>query len=311
MNVRRTPQPSRMQGFRDVALAVLLAIAVHLAGLGLLWLGSLSWQPNKPLRAAPAFTLVDAAPYVAAERREQLAEQQERAAQQRLEQAQREQARREAELEQQRRQEQERQTQQQQRQALLEQQRAEQLARESEMAQQRQAEQLRQQQRELREAEQQRRLDELEDLRRQRELAQQEREAQERRLAELAEQREIQAEQRRAEAESERLRLASEQAEQQQREASLRDEYGSTIAELVKRNWIRPGNTRPGVRCNVRVVQIPGGEIIDSAIASPCNADELTRRSIIAAVERTAVLPYRGYEDVFEREIVFTFVYDG
>ena len=134
---------------------------------------------------------------------------------------------------------------------------------------------------------------------------------QERRLAELAEQREAERQRVAAEAEAERLRLAREQAEQAARRATLEEEYVATIAELVRRNWIRPATTNPGVQCAVQVVQIPGGDIIDQAIVSPCNADDITRRSIEDAVERTAVLPYRGYEDVFQREIRFVFRYDG
>ena len=76
-------------------------------------------------------------------------------------------------------------------------------------------------------------------------------------------------------------------------------------------NWLRPPTAQPGLRCRLRVVQIPGGEIISSAIVGACNADEATRRSVIAAVERAGTLPYRGFEDVFEREIEFTFSYDG
>jgi len=286
-------------------LALLLAIAVHLGGFGLLWLGSQNWQPRKPPEVA-AFTLVDAAPMVRRQEREQLAEQQAEAARQALEQArlderarQQEQALQQAERDRQ---------EEQQRQTLLERQRQEQLAREQEQA--RQLEEQRQLDRERREAEQQR-MRELEELRRQREQAEADRREQERRLAELAEQREAERRRLEAEAEAERLRLAREQAAQTERRATLRDEYVLTIAELVRRNWIRPSTTNPGVQCAVQVVQIPGGDIIDQAIVSPCNADEVTRRSILAAVERTAVLPYRGYEDVFEREIRFIFRYDG
>ena len=35
-----------------------------------------------------------------------------------------------------------------------------------------------------------------------------------------------------------------------------------------------------------------------------------TSLAIIAAVERVGTLPYRGFEDVFEREISFFFIYD-
>jgi colicin import membrane protein len=61
----------------------------------------------------------------------------------------------------------------------------------------------------------------------------------------------------------------------------------------------------------VDVVQIPGGEVISASISRRCNADDVTRRSIIAAVEKAGNLPYRGFEDVFEREISFFFLYDG
>jgi len=284
-------------------MAVLLTVLVHAAGFGLLWLGSLNWQPRKPPEVA-AFTLVDAAPFVDRQRNEQLAERQAEEAERRLREAREAEARRRQELEL----EQQQQRQEAERQALLERERQRQLEREREL--QREAEVRQQLERERREAEQQR-LRELEQLRRQREQAEAERLEQERRLAELAEQRAQEAERRQAEQEAERLRLAREQAEAEQRRATLGEEYVATIAELVRRNWLRPATTRPGVRCSVRVVQIPGGEIIDQTIATPCNADEPTRRSILAAVERTGQLPYRGYEDVFEREIEFVFRYDG
>ena len=294
---------------RDLARALLLALIVHVAALGLLWLGSLSWKPERP-EITPSFTLVDASPYVEARREEQRAQEAQRLreeeAQRLQEQERREEAERQRALERQR----EQQRQEAQRQAELERQRQQRLEREAEQRRQQLEEERRQLEQERRDREQARQR-ELDELRRQREAAQREREEQERRLAEIAEQREREAERRRAEQEAERLRLAREQAAAEERRGTLRDEYVATIAELVRRNWIRPPTTRPGVRCSVRVVQIPGGEIIDQAVASPCNADPATRRSIISAVERAAVLPYRGYEDVFEREIIFEFSYDG
>jgi colicin import membrane protein len=299
----RAQRQSRKQRLREELQAFGLALAVHAVAGGLLWLGSLTWQPERP-EIVPSFTLVDAAPLVEMQRNEAIAEQQAEAAERRLEQAQQEEAERRRELEQQQQLEQE----QAERQALLERQRREQLEREAEQA--RQAELQRELERQRREAEQAR-LDELRELRRRREEAQREREAQERRLAELAEQREREEQQRRAAEEAERLRLAREQAAAEERRGSLREEYVATIRELVRRNWLRPPTTRPGVECRVRVVQIPSGVIIDQAIASPCNADTATRESILSAVQRTEQLPYEGYQEVFEREIVFNFRYDG
>ena len=51
--------------------------------------------------------------------------------------------------------------------------------------------------------------------------------------------------------------------------------------------------------------------MISATIAGTCNGDEATRRSLVAAVERAGSLPYRGFKDVFEREIDFNFRYDG
>ena len=76
-------------------------------------------------------------------------------------------------------------------------------------------------------------------------------------------------------------------------------------------NWLRPDSAPSGIRCRLRIVQIPGGEVIQASVTSPCNADELTRRSIEAAVLRAQPLPYRGYESVFQRAIDFNFRYDG
>ena len=50
--------------------------------------------------------------------------------------------------------------------------------------------------------------------------------------------------------------------------------------------------------------------MISAVIAGTCLADEATRRSIIVAVERAGTLPYKGFEEVFEREIEFIFTYD-
>ena len=305
MKAQASQKPARRASpARDTLSALALALGVHLAGFGMLWLGSLSWAPKKPPQIAPSFTLVDASPYLEDQRREQLAEAQAEAAERRLEQARREEAERQQALQRQREQE----TQEEERQAALEAQRRRQLEREAEQA--RLAEERQQIERERREAEQAR-LRELEELRQRREQAQREREEQERRLAEIAERREQEEQRQREEAEAERLRLAREQAQAEERRGDLLDEYIARIAERVTRNWIRPPTTQSGIRCEVRVVQIPGGAIIDQAIAGRCNADESTRRSILAAVERTADLPYEGFEDVFSREIVFEFRYDG
>jgi len=91
--------------------------------------------------------------------------------------------------------------------------------------------------------------------------------------------------------------------------ATKGDEYYAAIQSQVTNNWLRPPTARSGLRCTLKIIQIPGGEVISAAILGKCNADEATRRSLVAAVER-AGLPYRGFEEVFQREIEFNFEYD-
>lgn len=288
----------RRQEIKDLARAFGLSLLVHAGFVVLLYLGAWNWpsfsQPVPTIRA----TLVDMAPIIERREAEQRAEE---------EQQRREEEERQAELERQRQAETERRLQEE----RERQRRVEERRREQELERQRRAdEEQRRIERERREAEQARQR-ELEELRRQREEAERRRLEEEERLRQIAEAREREEAERRAAEEAERLRLAREQAEAAARQATLREEYILTIQALVTQNWIRHPTTNPGVRCDVRVFQIPGGEIISTDIASPCNADEATRRSIIAAVMRTGELPYRGYESVFQREIIFTFSYDG
>lgn len=306
--------PQRKQAIKDQLQALGLALAVHAGVVLVLIVGTWNWQSFERDPPPVRVTLVDTGPIIEQRREEEAAERRaEEARQQELEQQRQEAERRRqqelererAEAEAQQRAEEERRQQEQERREAEERRR-----READERQRRIEEERRQVEEERRRAEQERQR-ELEELRRQREEARREREKQERRLAELAERREAEEAERQAREEAERLRLAEQNAEAEARRATLKEEYISTIRELVRRNWTRPPTTDPGVRCDVRVVQIPGGEIIDATIVSPCNADDATRRSIQTAVLRVGELPYRGYEDVFAREIVFTFRYDG
>jgi colicin import membrane protein len=173
---------------------------------------------------------------------------------------------------------------------------------------------LRQQQEQERLERLQKQREELEQVRRQREEAERQRIIEEERLKQLDARRQAEADaQRRARDEAELQRqLAAEQAEfKAGRLATLSEQYQLAIQAQVTNNWLRPPTARAGLRCKLKIVQIPGGEVISATIAGTCNADEATRRSLIAAVERAGSLPYRGFEDVFDREIDFTFRYDG
>ena len=154
----------------------------------------------------------------------------------------------------------------------------------------------------------------LEDIRKQREAADKQRKQEAERLKQIEARRQNEAiEQRRQLEAAERKKQidAEERAFRAGQLATERDKYVATIAAIVTQNWLRPPTAQAGLNCTVQVVQIPGGEVISSNIVGRCNGDEATRRSIIAAVERTGILPYRGFEDVFDREINFNFIYEG
>ncbi len=151
---------------------------------------------------------------------------------------------------------------------------------------------------------------EMDQLRKQREEAARQSRIDEERLKQLDARRQAEADaksQLQAEADMQRQMAAEFRAGQI---ATKGDEYYGAIQSQVTNNWLRPPTARPGLRCRLKIVQIPGGEVISAAIAGTCNADEATRRSLIAAVERAGSLPYRGFEEVFEREIDFIFTYD-
>lgn len=94
-------------------------------------------------------------------------------------------------------------------------------------------------------------------------------------------------------------------------DSGLQARYLAAIQSAVTDSWLRPDSAAPGLRCMLRIVQIPGGDVISVNVENPCNADPQTRNSIEQAVKRAEPLPYKGYEKVFQREINFNFTYDG
>lgn len=94
-------------------------------------------------------------------------------------------------------------------------------------------------------------------------------------------------------------------------EDSLRAEYLAGIQAAVTRQWARPISTKAGLKCLIKVNQIPGGGVIDVAVGSPCNASAVVKNSIVNAVKKADPLPYQGFEQVFDRKLNFIFQYQG
>lgn len=84
--------------------------------------------------------------------------------------------------------------------------------------------------------------------------------------------------------------------------------YQNMITQRVFRNWARPGTARDDLKCSVSVQQIPGGIVVSvRVIESECNGDERVRRSVLAAVQRASPLPQPSNPLLFLRTFRITF----
>ena len=83
--------------------------------------------------------------------------------------------------------------------------------------------------------------------------------------------------------------------------------YSVALKEAITRQWTRPESIPLGVPCQVRIRQIPGGEVVDVQVSGGCPYDALGKRSLEAAVLKASPLPYAGFEDVFSRDVILTF----
>jgi colicin import membrane protein len=186
------------------------------------------------------------------------------------------------------------------------------------------AEQERQQEQKQREQEEQRRVVEEQQLRerqdaerkKQAEVERQRRAEEERkRVAEIERKQKEEAERRRAAdaAKNQAARedeLLSQMKEEEGREAAansgLLNQYVAMIEQRIVRNWNRPPSARPGLECEVRVAQTPGGTVLSVQLGR-CNGDAAIRQSIEAAVMRSSPLPPPPDPRLFERNLVLVF----
>jgi colicin import membrane protein len=289
-----------MREFFSITWALILAISVHVIMAAIVVLGTMDWRPFKPpILTGMTIEAVMVDTGAIKKRREEARLEAERAVARRAEQE-----RRDKELEDRREREK--------REAEAEKERQRDLAakkREEDLRLQK----LRAKQEQDRKDRLQKQQKELEDIRKKRDEATRQRKIEEERLKQLDARRQAEADaQRQQQAEADmRRQMANEQAEFRAGQIATKgEEYIMAIQGQVTNNWLRPPTARPGLRCRLKIVQIPGGEVISAAIAGQCIADEATRRSIVAAVERAGSLPYRGFEEVFQREIDFIFRYD-
>ncbi|MGB5210511.1 MAG: TonB C-terminal domain-containing protein [Gammaproteobacteria bacterium] len=95
-------------------------------------------------------------------------------------------------------------------------------------------------------------------------------------------------------------------AEEDIRNSGMREQYAALIQQRVTRNWIRPPEARAGLRCELFVTQIPGGEVVAVRFGA-CDAGDTVKRSIEAAVFKASPLPRPPDPALFERNLVLDF----
>ena len=85
-----------------------------------------------------------------------------------------------------------------------------------------------------------------------------------------------------------------------------RIEYVAQIKDKIERNWLRPPGTASGLKCVVRVSQLPGGDVVQVDIQTG-SGNVAFDRSVEEAVLRSSPLPVPKDPSLFDRHIVITF----
>ena len=100
--------------------------------------------------------------------------------------------------------------------------------------------------------------------------------------------------------------LAAEEQRTGAVDAGLQARYAAAIRAAVERAWNKPPTARPGLHCQVRVTQVPGGTVTDVKIGT-CNGDAAVQESIKLAVNRASPLPAPPDPSLFERNLQLEF----
>ena len=87
---------------------------------------------------------------------------------------------------------------------------------------------------------------------------------------------------------------------------TARLEYIAQIRDKIERNWIRPPGVAPGLEANVRIAQIPDGEVVQVEIITS-SGNAAFDRSIEEAVLRSSPLPLPKDPSLFDRSIMIAF----
>ena len=83
--------------------------------------------------------------------------------------------------------------------------------------------------------------------------------------------------------------------------------YIAAIQQQVSGQWTRPESVPLGTRCRVVIKQLPGGQVMSAEVQPGCAMDQAGQDSLERVVLKAQPLPYRGFESVFNRTLIFNF----
>ncbi|WP_439449818.1 TonB C-terminal domain-containing protein [Stenotrophomonas sp. ATs4] len=89
---------------------------------------------------------------------------------------------------------------------------------------------------------------------------------------------------------------------------ALKRAYAESIRSRVLENWLRPASVLPGQHCSARIVQLATGTVINVETQADCQFDAVGRTSLEDAVRRAQPLPTKGFERVYVRDLLMTFI---
>lgn len=143
----------------------------------------------------------------------------------------------------------------------------------------------------------------LDEIRRQRAQLQQQKKLEEQKLRQLAEARARQSDT----AAPAQAAASSPPAGNSGVDPGLLGKYVSAIQQAVASQWTKPDSVAPGTRCKVVIRQLPGGSVSSAEVQPGCAMDQIAQDYLERAVLKADPLPYRGYEDVFNRTLILNF----
>ncbi len=104
------------------------------------------------------------------------------------------------------------------------------------------------------------------------------------------------------------LSAAEQSAATRIEDPALKRAYAQSIRSRVVENWLRPDSVLPGQRCSARISQLPTGTVVKVEMQSDCQFDAAGRTSLENAVRRAQPLPTKGFESVYVRDLLMTFI---